>query len=276
MKTPVVQRWRDHRDSYRPARETIKTKEYEVAPIREDRIAKGFVLEHHYASSYPAARFRFGLYHGGQLCGVAVFSVPANYHTFSCLPGERQANVELGRFVLLDEVPANGETWFLARAFRLLVEAKPEIRAVLSYSDTEARTTRSGRVVTPGHVGTIYQALNGRHVGRSSRRVLLLDADGQVVSGRSLTKIRKGERGAEKAYERLVAAGAPRMSRGESPVAYVRRALAEGPFRRLRHPGNLAYVWAVGEAPKRTRRAFPPPLPFVKRDPLRNQFPLFG
>jgi hypothetical protein len=28
--------------------------------------------------------------------------------------------VELGRLVLLDDVPANGESWFIARAFELL------------------------------------------------------------------------------------------------------------------------------------------------------------
>lgn len=34
MITPVVQRWRERRDSYRPAGETIVPAHYEVAAIR--------------------------------------------------------------------------------------------------------------------------------------------------------------------------------------------------------------------------------------------------
>lgn len=32
---------------------------------------------------------------------------------------------------------------------------------------------------------------------------------------------------------------------GESPADWVDRALAEGPFRRFKHPGNLAYGWPL-------------------------------
>ncbi len=84
MITSVVQRWRERRDSYRPAGEPINTRCYEVAPIVTDREAKGFVLGHHYSGSYPAARYRFGLYRGAELVGVAVFSVPANAR--ACVP----------------------------------------------------------------------------------------------------------------------------------------------------------------------------------------------
>jgi hypothetical protein len=46
------QRWRAHRDSYRPAGEVIDPRAYEVAEISEDRTPKGFVLEHHYSCEY--------------------------------------------------------------------------------------------------------------------------------------------------------------------------------------------------------------------------------
>ena len=103
MITDVAQRWRGRRDRYRPAGETIATREYEVAPIAEDRVAKAFVLEHHYAGTYPAARFRFGLYHSGKLVGVAVFSVPTNDRTlalFPCAPLEATELADVMAYLL--------------------------------------------------------------------------------------------------------------------------------------------------------------------------------
>ena len=67
MITATCQRWRERRDSYRPAGEVIATNLYEVAPIVDDRTAKAFVERHHYASlrfarfftcSYSASRMR--------------------------------------------------------------------------------------------------------------------------------------------------------------------------------------------------------------------------
>src|SRR5262249_25959639 len=73
---------------------------------------------------YPAARWRFGLFRRGVLQGVAVFSHPCNDRALtSVFPGRATDSVELGRFVLLDEVPGNGETWMLGRCFRLLRHA---------------------------------------------------------------------------------------------------------------------------------------------------------
>lgn len=121
MSSPVVQRWREHRDSYRPAGELIRTAAYDVAPL-DELAAKAFVVGHHYSRSYPAARFRFGLYRAGELAGVAVFSHPSNDKVLTgVFPGTRAIeSVELGRFVLLDDVPGNGETWFLGQCFAAL------------------------------------------------------------------------------------------------------------------------------------------------------------
>lgn len=265
------QRWNRSRTAYRPAGEPIDPSHYGVEIIDTDRIAKEFVIAHHYSQSYPAARCRVGLWRQAhnrvpELVGVAVFSVgmqPAAMRKHARV--EPSAGVELGRFVLLDDVPANGETWFLARAFRLLVQAKPQVKAVLSYSDPMPRRTAAGDMVMPGHVGTIYQAFNGRHVGRSKASTLVLSADGQVVPRRGLSKIRNGERGDAHSVARLVELGAPAPRSCECPREYVRRALAEGPFRRVRHPGNLAYVWPVGAGRRKTLAGFPVALAYPKR-----------
>ena len=116
----VCQRWTQHRASYRPAGEPIRTADFDVERMPGDREAKAFVVEHHYSGSYPAARERFGLFRAGELAGVAVFSVPAQPKALDILPGDAVGKLELGRFVLLDQVPANGESWFIARCFEQL------------------------------------------------------------------------------------------------------------------------------------------------------------
>lgn len=258
MMSGVVQRWRSRRDSYRPAGETIETARYQVAAIADDTTAKAFVLEHHYAGTYPAARFRFGLYRGAELAGVAVFSVPCNDKTLtSVFPGDPRDAVELGRFVLLDDVPGNGETWFLARAFELL--RREDLVGVISFSDPLPRANAEGRTVFGGHFGTIYQAFNGVYLGRGTARTLRLLPDGQVMSARALQKIRARERGWEYSAELLERHGASRP--GEDLGAWLRAWLPRL-TRPLRHPGNHKYAWSLQ---RRSRLVLAPAGPYPKR-----------
>jgi hypothetical protein len=162
--TPVVQRWRARRDLYRPAGEVINTAHYEVAPIA-DREAKLFVEANHYSGSMPAARWCFGLFWGGLLVGVAVFSHPVNDRVLtSVLPGAAIESVELGRLVLQDLVPGNGESFFVARCFDAL--RKEGLVGVVSFSDPVPRTTAAGASIFRGHAGVVYQALSAVFTGR--------------------------------------------------------------------------------------------------------------
>jgi len=269
------QRWRDRRDSFRSSAEPFDPSRFGVELIETDSVAREFVKRHHYSGSYPAARVRVGLYRsagvfGDELVGVAVFSVPMSQRVIPKYTGRPSSEgVELGRFVLLDDVRANAESWFLSRAFGVLAEAKPEVAAVLSYSDPVRRTAADGSTVLPGHVGTIYQATNARYVGRSKYRNDWIAANGRIVSPRALSKIRKGETGARYATAKLLELGAPARRFGEDPAEWVRRALSDGPFRKVRHPGNHAYLFAVGGSKRQRRqtaKAFPPSLPYPKAD----------
>lgn len=254
--TDRCQRWREHRDSYRPAGEPIETHRYEVAVIPGDAEAKAFVTTHHYSRSYPAAVERFGLYRGAELAGVAVFSVsfPGVLRDF---PDPASAT-ELGRFVLLDDVPANGETWFLARAFELL--RRDGYTGVLSMSDPIPRTTIDGRQVTPGHVGTIYQAHNGLYYGRATARTLRLLPDGTVFSDRAIQKIRARERGWRYAAAQLEAFGAPLLGPSADSKTWLLSHLS-GLTRAFRHSGNHKYVWPLD---RRLRRHLKPGAPYPK------------
>jgi hypothetical protein len=261
--TDVSQRWRARRDTYRPAGETIRTLDYEVAEIAGDREAKTFVLAHHYSASYPAARARFGLYRrGGELAGVAVVSHPARESVLSLFPGERLASAELGRFVLLDDVPGNGETWFLGRIFELL-RARGMV-GLLSHSDPAPRELAAGGVVFPGHVGTIYQAHNARYLGRATSRTLRLLPDGTVLSARAVSKVRARERGWRYAAALLERHGASPLGEYDDAVAWL-RAWVPALTRPFRHPGNHRYAWAID---RRARPHLPASLPYPKASPV--------
>lgn len=260
MLTAVAQRWTHGRGSYRVAGEPIDTRRYEVAPIAGDREAKAFVVAHHYSGSYPAARFRFGLYRSAQLVGVAVFSVPANPLALACLPGEPLESVELGRFVLLDDVPANGESWLLARCFELL-RAEGIVGAV-AFSDPTERTDAAGALVFRGHIGTIYQATNATFVGRSKAERRRLLPDGTVVHGRALAKIRRRDCGWRYAVEQLVAQGASQPRLGEELTAWLARELPRI-TRTLPHPGNLKYAWTLRARDRRHLRPLARPYPKI-------------
>ena len=253
MTPTTTQRWRERRDTFRALAADFDPGQFGVEVIPGDAVARAFVERHHYSGSLPAARLRVGLYRRRawltpELVGVAVFSVPMQARAVPAYAPSlaASAGVELGRFVLLDEVPFNTESWFLARAFRALRAELADVRLVLSYSDPVPRVALDGRVVMPGHVGAIYQAKGARYVGRARGRLQVLDQHGRVLSDRALAKVRNEERGAAYAYRQLLAAGAPPRRPLEEPAAYVARALAEGPFRRVRHPGNHVYLFDPG------------------------------
>lgn len=242
-------RWRD-RAGLVPRPGAIDPAAHDVAAVPDDRTAAGFVARHHYSGTYPAARFRFGLYRRGVLAGVAVFSHPVNDRvltaTFPGVPASDAA--ELGRFVLLDEVEANGETWFLGRCFELL--RRGGLYGVVSFSDPVPRVALDGRVVTPGHVGVIYQAHNARYLGRGTARTLRLLPDGTVFHDRAAQKVRRREQGWAGAAARLAAFGADPV--WPDAAAWLAHWLARL-TRPLRHPGNHRYAWVL---PRKPRRAF--------------------
>jgi hypothetical protein len=183
-----------------------------------------------------------GLFHGRKLVGVAVFSVPMSQAIVPKSCGvEPNAGCELGRFVLLDSVPANGETWFLSRAFRLLPKA---ILAVVSYSDPLPRTSITGQLVKPGHVGTIYQAANAAYFGRNRPNTIYPAGNGEIVSRRALSKLRNGEQGADYVRQMLTDLAGPKL-RGESDIGYVER--IKHSLRAIRHPGNHTYAWSLNK-----------------------------
>lgn len=259
MIVDFVQRQREGVTRWRPAREVVELAGLDVAELGRDE-ARAFVESHHYERSFPAGRFRYGLHErSGELVGVAVFSQPVNDRSTACLPGEPLERVELGRFVLLDRVGANAETWFLGRCFAEL--RREGLSGVVSFSDPVARVTSSGAVVMPGHVGIIYQAHNAHYFGRSKAERRRMLPDGTLAHNRGLAKIRNRERGWQSGVDRLVSFGARPPSSGEDLRAWLTVELARV-ARSVPHGGNHKYAWTLK---KRDRRYLGRSLPYPKQ-----------
>ena len=259
-------RWLLKRSGDAPAAIFDPTK-HEVCIIPQ-HVAKAFVLQHHYAGSFPAARLSVGLYRAGmawlglpELVGVCVFSVPGTQNVIPCyatnlLPAE---GVELGRLVMLDLVEANGESWFVAAARRILREALPEVRFIISYSDPVARTRLTdGAVIKPGHEGIVYRALNATFFGRATARNLELAPDGTILNARTISKLTAESKGHLYAAEQVYRATGLRILQGESGASYWER--ARKTLRVIPHPGNYAYGWAFDK-----RVALAPSMPYPVR-----------
>ena len=227
-------------------------------------VAKPFVMSHHYSGSFPASRLSVGLYRRtgispSRLVGVATFSQPMNNAAIKRHAGldDHLEGAELGRFVLLDEVAGNGETWFLKRALSALRQEKPDIQSVISYADPMARQTSCGRTVKPGHVGSIYAVMSASYRGRATARTETVTPDGRVFSDRDLSKIRLEETGRRYAEEELVRRGASPRAALEEPRAWITRLYETGFFQRRRNSGNHAYCFEMTRRGRAAARNLP-------------------
>lgn len=246
-------RWREGRHRHRPAGETIDPSRYGI-DLLEEAGAKAFVSRHHYLGRYPAARRAFGLYRtrqsastyvrlAAELVGVCVLAVPVQPAAGRLLAPDLEPSrvVDLSRLVLLDEVPGNAESWFVRRVLNALTDTLPDVGLVMAYSDPVIRRTWEGEARLIGHVGCVYKALGMAYTGRGGRETVWLLPDGTGLSRRTRSKIRNQEPGCRAGYEYMLTLGAPPRARGEEWPAWLDRALDEGPFRPLRHPGNHRY-----------------------------------
>ncbi len=153
----------------------------------------------------------------------------------------------------------------LARCFELLARNHGVI-GVVSFSDPVPRAALAGETVMPGHVGTIYQALNGRYLGRSSKRTLRLLPDGRVFGARAIQKIRAAEDGWLGAAELLAQFGVSPVDPTDLARARLRwlhRALARvtTPFP---HPGCHRYAWVLDRRHRRTSQPYGPDVRYPK------------
>lgn len=93
-----------------------------------------------------------------RLMGVIVYSVPTGapvYKSISPLITSQDEIFELTRLWISDELGKNTESYVIGQSFDYIRKNYPRIKVLISYSDTEQ-----------GHIGTIYQAVNGWYQGQ--------------------------------------------------------------------------------------------------------------
>jgi hypothetical protein len=191
------------------------------------------------------------------LAGVAVFGPGMPNVLPALFPGlhPNQDSTELLRFGLLDDVPANGESFFLAAALkRLAVEG---VAGVVSFSDPVVRRTAQGQVIAPGHIGTCYAATGAVYTGRTAPVAYrLFPQDGSLLHPRMLAKYRAGHPNSAGVERALLAHGGRARAESEDRTDYLKRLLPQltVPFQ---HAGLHRYAFAFGPHAQAVRIARP-------------------
>ncbi|MBM0206657.1 hypothetical protein JNW90_29330 [Micromonospora sp. STR1s_5] len=283
MKTNITQRWRYGRHSWRRKSEGgFDSDRYTVEPI-DQRPALEFVVAHHYSHSWCNDQLRYGLFEHREvwedgasaprdvahLVGVIVLGVPIRREVLTNpLPGlvPYVESRELSKLVLLDEVPANAETWAVTQAFNHAAE-EHHLRGVVAFSDPNPQLLHhpdgTTTVAMPGHLGIVYQALNAAYCKTTKADRFIHLPDGTMMHPRALAKIRNGEQGRWGVVARLVDLGAQPPD-GEPDTAWLTAELARLGATTEQHEGKHRYVFRVG--PDRDRVTIGmPTAPYPKR-----------
>ena len=134
--------------------------------------AKEYIREHHYSHGcHNGPSPCYGLFEGLELIGVLMFATPCSENVRASVFGEEHKDwvTELHRLHILDVTPKNTESWFISRCLKMLKKDKPQIKAVLSFSDS-----------TEGHEGTIYKATNAYRIGSTGTATFYMDQGGRL------------------------------------------------------------------------------------------------
>lgn len=144
--------------------------EFEVRRIRGGE-GRDYIRANHYSRSCHNGPMCYGLFRGGVMVGVVAFATPCSEAVRASLfgPEEKDRVTELHRLFVEDGTPPNTESWFVARALKMLKEDRPHLWAAISFADG-----------TEGHVGYIYQALNALYCGTTGRARFWRDGEGRL------------------------------------------------------------------------------------------------
>lgn len=145
--------------------------DYTVKKI-DSKTAKEYIRKNHYSHGcHNGPSPCYGLFDGEDLIGVLMFATPCSENVRSSIFGPEYKDwvTELHRLHILDITPKNTESWFISRCLKMLKKDKPNIKAVISFSDS-----------TEGHDGTIYKATNAYRIGATGSATFYIDKDGRL------------------------------------------------------------------------------------------------
>jgi len=121
--------------------------------VKCERADVDWMVSSHYIGKWPGVCVLIlGLKKQGSFLGTIVFALPPR-ETDKRYGGKTW---ELARLWVDDQVPTNGETWFMAQAVKYIKRHHRDVCALVSYADPSA-----------GHEGVIYRAGNWISDGRT-------------------------------------------------------------------------------------------------------------
>lgn len=130
-----------------------------VSPVNRKQI--GDLVQRHYLHEWPKqVQLAFGLKRKGKLVGTI---------TYSSIPNELKKRFgeqvwELSRLIILDAVPANAESFFIAATIRYIKRHYPSLERLVSFADPKH-----------GHEGTVYKASNWRKAEHISKNLYVYE-----------------------------------------------------------------------------------------------------
>ena len=133
----------------------VSIMQYTVSPISRNQCAP-YVLGIHYAKRWPSISYAFGLFLGGDLCGIVSYGTPASAPLRKGIAGDdhKGSVIELNRLCLKHNIK-NEASILVGRSLKLL----PKNKIVVSFAD-----------ISQGHSGYVYQATNFIYCGLSAKR----------------------------------------------------------------------------------------------------------
>ena len=148
-----------------------------VHPIRSHKARQWMYRNHYTKGCHNGPSPNYGLFKKGsyEMVGAMAFCPPVSENVRAQVFGEQYADrvIELHRLHTLDACPKNASSFFVARAVRMLLQDRPQTRAIISFSDT-----------TEGHDGTTYKALNFHRCGQVKQGHTFKDESGRMRSAR--------------------------------------------------------------------------------------------
>lgn len=176
------------------------------------KVAKEFIVRHHYSHRFSSCRYALGIYYleeedhpffsgeNESLIGVMIYGHPVLNRAIQSLTDddslETHEVLELTRLVILDGYGKNIESHAIAQSFKWLKENDPSVKILISYADPEY-----------DHNGTIYQATNWLYQGMGYAKLMPNHSikehpDGPWIHSRTAA-VKWGNRGLENLYDKI-------------------------------------------------------------------------
>ena len=154
---------------------------YTVHPCERSEI-RDFIEKWHYSHNINGllSSYCFKLMDGDTMVGAMIYGGLGMANCWKKYANSPDEIIELRRLCCIDDTPKNTESYFIGRTLKWLIK-NTNIKKVISYADN-----------TYGHRGTIYQATNFEHLGKTAKgRVIMFE--GKRYHDKTIRTKYKGE-----------------------------------------------------------------------------------